>query len=82
MSAGKNELSKSAGVYFAGIAFALTYLLTTVFGGNGMTAVIRSTVVAGLTMIIGPFLMRPVINTILDAIARDRATKASAEDAK
>jgi hypothetical protein len=82
MSAGKNELSKSAGVYFAGLAFALTYLLTTIFGGSGMTAVIRSTVVAVLTMLVGSYLIRPVIDTILDAIARDEANKPSAEDAK
>lgn len=73
MLGGTRDLVRATTAYVACLTFALTYLLTTLLGGDGMTAVIRATVVAIVTLALGSFLFRPVLSTIFDAMARDQA---------
>ncbi len=77
--AGTNDLARAATAYVACITFAGTYLLTIVLGADGLTAVIRGAVVAGATLLLGGFLLRPAISSILDAIAGHEATKQAAK---
>ena len=77
--AGTNDLARAATAYVACITFAGTYLLTIVLGADGLTAVVRGTVVAMATLLLGGFLLKPAISSILDAIARHEALKKAAE---
>ncbi len=82
MAGGTNDLARAATAYVACITFVLTYLLTVVLGSDGVTAVIRATVVAVITLVVGRLLFRPLIASILDGIAQHEAgrTKARRED--
>lgn len=77
MGGGKSDLARLAAAYLACLAFAITYLLTTVFGGGGLTAAFRGGVVAAIALIAGRAVIGPVISSILDAMARDQAEKSA-----
>ena len=80
MAGGTNDLARAATTYVACITFVLTYLLTVVLGNDGVTAVIRATVVAVITLVVGRLLFRPLIASILDGIAQHEAARARKED--
>lgn len=71
MGVGSQELTRASTTYLMCLCFAVTFLVTTLYGGSPLTAVIRGSVVAIIARVIAPLLLRPVINTILDAMARD-----------
>ncbi|MCA8957019.1 MAG: hypothetical protein KDC87_13155 [Planctomycetes bacterium] len=75
-------MTRVAAAYVACLAFAVSYLLTTWFGGSGLTAVFRGGVVALVTLFLGRLVIGPAISAILDAMARDSAirTAQSKED--
>ncbi len=77
MAGGTNDLARAATAYVACMAFGLTYLLTVVIGSDGMTAVVRATVVAVVTLVVGRLLFRPLIASVLDAMAQHEATRAN-----
>ncbi|MHC4077190.1 MAG: hypothetical protein ACYST0_01970 [Planctomycetota bacterium] len=62
------------------ITFGLTYLLTMLLGGDGLTAVIRATIVALVTLVVGRLLFRPLIASILDGIAQHQAAQTKAKE--
>ena len=80
MAGGTNELARAATAYVACLTFALTYLLTLLLGGDGVTAVIRATVVAVVTLFLGRLLLRAAISSILDGLARHQAANPTEED--
>ena len=80
MGTGSRELARGASTYLACLAFILAFLVTTVTGGTGLTAVFRGAAAAVSALVLGGLLMRPLISTVLDAMARDTADK-QAEDA-
>lgn len=80
MGTGSRELARGTSTYLACLAFILAFLVTTVTGGTGMTAAIRGAIAAAGALVLGGWLMRPLITTVLDAMARDTADK-KAEDA-
>ena len=82
MGMASRELARSTSTYVACLAFTLAFLVTTASGGTGLTAVFRGTIAAFATMIVGGLLLRPLMSTVLDAMARDAAAKNEAEDAR
>jgi len=78
MAGGTNDLARAATAYVACITFVLTYILTVILGGDGVTAVIRATVVAVITLVVGRLLFRPLIASILDGIAQHEAGRTNA----
>ena len=75
MQVGSTVLGKRATAKAAGIAFAITYLIASLCGADGMTCLLRATVTAAATLILAFFLARPVIDVVLDALARDEARR-------
>ena len=80
MGTGSRELARGASTYLACLAFIVAFLVTTVTGGTGLTAAFRGAIAAGGALAVGGLLMRPLITTVLDAMARDTADN-QAEDA-
>ncbi len=80
MVGGTNDLARAATAYVACLTFALTYLLTMLLGGDGATAVIRGSVVAVITLVVGRLLLRAVISSILDGLARHQAQTSPGEE--
>ena len=80
MAGGTNELARAATAYVACITFGLTYLLTMLLGGDGLTAVIRATIVAMVTLVVGRLLFRPLIASILDGIAKHQAAQSKIKE--
>ena len=80
MAGGTNDLARAATAYVACLTFALTYLLTMLLGGDGATAVIRGSVVAVITLVVGRLLLRAVISSILDGLARHQAQTSPGEE--
>ena len=73
MEQGSRELSRAIAAYAASLAFALSFLITTVCGGGGLTAVVRGGAVAAAALVLVPWLARPALSTVFAAMARDRA---------
>ena len=76
MESGSQELSRTATAYIASLAFVATFLLTTAWGGDGNTALLRGVLVGAMALVLGRFLARPIVDVVLDAMARDRAANA------
>ena len=76
------ELTRGATAYLACLAFAVTFLITAATRGNSGTAVIRGAIVALATFMLAPLLLRTVMSTVLDAMARDQAKPEPTEDAE
>ncbi len=51
-----------------------TFLMSTLSGTLGHTALIRGVIVAVIAMVVSRILLKPVVDVVLDAMARDRAT--------
>jgi hypothetical protein len=82
MQTGLGDLSKAASAYLACLAFVVAFLVTTLAGGTGLTAALRGALVAAVTLLLAPCLVRPFLTTIFDAIARDRIARNKPGDAK
>lgn len=78
---GSGELARRAVGYLVALAFALTYLASTALGATGVDALVRGALAAGGTLLFGQFFCRPVIDVVLDAVAREESRRA-AERAK
>lgn len=82
MQGGSAELTRNAAMYAVCLAFAVTFLLASALGASTWTALIRGLVVALLSRLLAPALIRPCVSAMLDAIARDRAQAAAAARAR
>ncbi len=73
MAAAANDLARTAAAWLACLAFALVFLISVASGHDGMTPVWRGAFAATSTYVGGLVLARPLVSTVLDAMARDRA---------
>ncbi len=82
MGVGSRELTRASTAYLVCLAFALTFLITSLYGGSPQAAVIRGSVVAVITRVLIPHLVGPVVSAVLDAMARDKVSQgdSSAEE--
>jgi hypothetical protein len=72
---GSRELTRIATAYVASLAFGVTFLVATLAGVEGSTALLRSVTAAALALVGGWLLMAPLIDTVLTALARDEAKR-------
>jgi len=75
---GSQELTRLATAYFASIAFGVTFLVASLTGVDGGTALLRSVTAAVIAMAVGWLLATPVVNVVLSAMARDEAERQAA----
>jgi hypothetical protein len=73
MDAGSRELTRRATAHVAALAFAITYLATVAGGAGAGAALLRGSIGALLALVAGRLLCRPVVDAVLDALARDEA---------
>lgn len=73
MDTGTVEVSRHATAWLVSLSFCATFLLATLAGASGGTALLRGVAVAGATLVIGGLLVRPVVDAVFTAMARDRA---------
>jgi hypothetical protein len=74
---GSHELTRLATAYLTSFAFGLSFLIATVAGVDGTTALLRSVAVAGGAAVCGYLLASPVVDAVLTAMARDEAKRAA-----
>lgn len=79
---GSQELTGLATAYIASIAFGVTFLVASLAGVDGGTALVRSVTAAGIAMVLGWLLAAPVVGVIISAAARDEAARQAAAKAK
>ena len=72
---GLGDLARSATAWLACLVFALGFLVTVLAGGTALTGALRGGIAAAVTLAFGKLLVRPLLATILDAMARDTAAK-------
>jgi hypothetical protein len=72
MRKGSQEIGGRASAKVTGIAFALTYLWASVSGAGAGMALQRASIAAALTMVLAALLLQPVVDVVLDALARDK----------
>jgi hypothetical protein len=80
---GSRELTRIATAYVASLAFGVTFLVATLCGVGGGTALLRAVGVGAVSLVVGWLLAAPVVDTVLAAMARDEAerrAKQAAED--
>lgn len=74
MDSGGRELVRRAAAYLVCVAFGLTFLLSTLAGAQGHTALIRGVIVAAIALAVSRILLKPLVNVVLAAMARDGAS--------
>ncbi len=72
---GSHELTRLATAYLTSIAFGLTFLVATIAGVDGTTALGRSVAAAAIALVLGHLLASPVVDAVLTAMARDEAKR-------
>lgn len=75
MDQGSRELGRRASAHVVALAFGATYLTATVAGAGPGDALLRGCTAAGVAMVVGALLCQPVVDVVLDAIARDEARR-------
>jgi hypothetical protein len=75
MGVGNSELSRSIATYAASVAFVIAFLVAISFGAGMLTAVTRGVIVAIATRVVAEWIARPLVTTLLDAMARDRLAR-------
>lgn len=75
---GSHELTRLASAYLTSVAFGLTFLVASIAGVDGTTALLRSIGAAVVTLVLGYLLMSPVVDAVLTAMARDEAKRQAA----
>lgn len=75
---GSQELVRIATAYLASLAFGLTFLVATLSGVEGLTALGRSVIAMLGACVAGRLLIGPAINAVLNAMARDEAARQAA----
>jgi hypothetical protein len=73
MDSGSRELVRRAAAYLVCVAFALTFLFSTLSGAQGHTALIRGVIVAAIAFAVSRILLKPLVDVVLSAMARDGA---------
>lgn len=81
MKPGTRSLTRTTAAWLAGLAFALTYLLSTGTGASWQTAVLRGGVASGVAWFVGRPLLHPLFDAILTAIADADADAEQESDA-
>lgn len=74
---GSHELTRLVTAYCTSFAFGLTFLIATFAGVDGGTALSRSVLVAVVALVLGYLLATPVVDAVLEAMARDEAKRAA-----
>ena len=72
---GSQELTRLAAAYLTSIAFGVAFLVAVLVGADGLTALYRGVVSGGIALIAAHLLAPPVIDVVLDALARDQAKR-------
>ena len=75
---GSQELVRIATAYLASIAFAVTFLVASLTGVDGLTALGRSVIAVIVACVAGRLLIAPAVNAVLNAMARDEAERQAA----
>jgi len=78
---GSQELVRIATAYLASFAFGLTFLVATLAGVDGLTALIRSVIALAVAIVAGQLLIATVVNSVLNAMARDEAKRQAEREA-
>ena len=75
LGTGSQELTRLAAAYVTSIAFGVTFLVASIGGVGGSTALLRSTAAAGSAFVFGMLLAPAVVDVVLSAMARDQAKR-------
>ena len=69
------ELTRLAAAYLTSIAFGVVFLVASLAGADGLTALLRGSIAAAAALVAAQFLAPPVIDVVLSALARDEAKR-------
>ena len=75
---GSQEVTRLAAAYITSIAFAVAFIVASLAGADGLTALWRSVIVGGCALLASHVLAPPVVDVVLAAIARDEAKRRAA----
>ena len=66
--------------YLGSNAFGVSFVAASLLGVDGLTALWRSVLVLGAALVAGQFLAPPVVDVVLQAIARDEAKRLAEQE--
>jgi hypothetical protein len=76
---GSHELTRLLAAYLTSIAFGATFLVASLVGVDGATALWRGVVAGALALVASHLLAPPVVDAIVSAAARDQAKRAASK---
>lgn len=76
---GSLELTRLATAYLTSVVFGVAFLVASLSGVDGLTALTRAAIAAGAALVAGHLLAPPVVDVVLTAMARDEAKRRAAE---
>lgn len=76
---GSDELTRLITAYLTSIAFGLTFVVASLAGVDGLTALWRGVIAAAIAFAAGHVLAPPVVGAVVTAAARDHARRQSAK---
>jgi len=80
MSAGSQEITRLTAAYLTSIAFGIAFLVAVFTGVDGLTALWRGVIAGGFALLGANFLAPPVVDVVLNALARDEAKRKAAAE--
>lgn len=76
----RQDLLRLLSAYLGSIAFGVSFVAASLLGVDGLTALWRSVLVLGAALVAGQFLAPPVVDAVLQAIARDEAKRLAEQE--
>jgi uncharacterized protein (DUF697 family) len=80
MEPGSRTLCRATAAWFTAVSFSVAYLVSLLFGASWKAATTRGVVIAICVWIIGRWLFRPLVDTVLDALAEIERKRREAQE--
>lgn len=75
----RQDLQRQLTAYLGSVAFGAAFLIASLCGVDGLTALWRGVLALGAALVAGQFLAPPVVDAVLQAVARDEAKRLAAQ---
>jgi hypothetical protein len=76
----RQDLLRLLNAYLGSTAFGVSFVAASLLGVDGLTALWRSVLVLAAALVAGQFLAPPVVDAVLQAIARDEAKRLAEQE--
>lgn len=80
MEQGSQSLCRATAAWLAAVSFSLAYLVALLVGASWKAATLRGIAAAIAVWLLGRWLLRPLVDTVLDALAEVERKRREAQE--